>query len=259
MDDIQKPETKTTYIWNFAYLKYGKTTNNFSYHFIRNKKTRLSGKKLKKNKLFLLAATVLVLVLLSSSTSVSAVGAGVNVTPDTIGLGDPISISIEPYTDLNALVLVAGPLAEDLTTLPDFHAHLASVASDEILSLLDGVEYTLIYPTSGVTGGLSYTWVNPLDTTGANTDLPGWYAVIVLLSDGPMDLDDLLAALADVISDGDFSPLMEYLLANYDTFLQFTVARVFAVPEIPFGTAAAIASPLLVLGCLKIIKRRRRG
>jgi len=214
---------------------------------------------LKKTKLFLLAATVMVLFLLCSSPSVSAVGAGVNVTPDTISLGGPISISIDPYADLNACVVVAGPLAEDLTPLPDFHVHFLAVDGDPILSLTDGGEYTFIYPTSGSTEGLSYTWLNPLDTTEANTNLPGWYAVIVLLSDGPMHISELSEAFEEVLESSDFFPIMQYLMENYDTFIQFTVARVFAIPEIPFGTVAALASSFLMLGCLKIYKRHRRG
>lgn len=221
---------------------------------------------MKKNKLFFLVATVLTLFLLSNSTSVSAVAAGVNIYPDTIDLGDPISIYIKPYTDLYAFVLVGGPLGDKLNLLPGFHLHCLLVDDHPIIPLTDGGEYTFIYPTSGSTEDLSYTWIDIMYYLGykdepveANTDLPGWYAVIVALLDGPIKMSDTEGALKEVSQYSDFSPIKEYLMKNYKTFIQFTVARIFAIPEIPIGTAAALASPFLILGCLRIYKRRRRS
>ena len=218
-----------------------------------------------KNKLFFLVATVLTLLLLSTSTSVNAEAADVNITPDTINLGNPISIYIKPYTNLYAFVLVGGPLDEDLHLLPDFHLHSLLVDGEPIIPLTEDGEYTFIYPTSGSTGGLSYTWIDTMyylryeeEPVEPNTDLPGWYAVIVAMLDEPIKISDSEAALKEVLQSSDFSVIKDYLIKHYETFIQFTVARIFAIPEIPIGTAAALASPFLILGCLRIYKRRRR-
>lgn len=243
-----------------------KQQTTFHTILLGTKKTPYSGRKLKKNKLFFLVAIVLTLFLLSTSTSVSAVVAGVNITPDTINLGDPISIYIKPYTDLYAFVLVGGPLDEDLHLLPDFHLHCLLVNDHPIIFLTEGGEFTFIYPTSGSTEGLSYTWIDTMYYIGyedepaeANTDLPGLYVVIVAMLDEPIKMSDSEAALKDVSQSSDFSIIKEYLVKNYETFIQFTGTRIFAIPEIPLGTVAALASPFLILGCLRIYKRRRRG
>lgn len=211
---------------------------------------------MKANRRILIAAMPLALFLLYCFIPVIALGADVNVTPASIGLGGEITLTIEPHSNLNGVVVVAGPLTEDNNPLSTFHADLLTIDGDQVLSLADALEYSFIYPTGGTTQSQTYTWTTVVGDS-ANTDDLGWYVTIVLLSDGSIDLDELYIALEEIVEDMNFNPVMTYFIENFQTIIQFTIARIFVVPESPFGTIMALASPLGVFGCLKVIKRRR--
>lgn len=208
---------------------------------------------MKKNKL-LLPLVLVAFVLLSTSHIVSALGADVDITPEIMQPpGGTIYIYIKPHTDLYAFILVAGPLEDDLSFDPDTlhieYVPVATLAADE--------EYNITYPDGSPE---DFEWITYYDGPGAgpNTEQIGRYLVMVLLSDGEIDTDSILYGFEEAIIDGNFESIMEYLMEQFDTVVQFVLVTVFVIPEAIIGTAVGAASPLLAVICLTIYKRRRQ-
>ena len=192
----------------------------------------------KRFKLIFPIAVCITFILLAISPVANASGAKVDITPTSLPLGGTITIVIQPFVDVEAFVLVAGPFDQEMNELSDFHAQYI------MPELTANVEYTYDYP------GDPDDWENI--EGAANTGSVGTYLVLVALTDGEFDLDDI----DDYF--GDWTGLMGYFVSNFETVIQLTIVRVHVIPESIIGTAAGATIPIIALTSAKLYKRRRK-